>query len=113
MTRHLPLLEKARQWEGTPRMFAMTGVTYAISGNQEKARKALQELVATAKQSYIGRYGIVQIEANLGKRDEAIEWLEKEYLEHANLTFLKVEPCLDDLREDRRFQDLLRRMRLL
>jgi DNA-binding winged helix-turn-helix (wHTH) protein/TolB-like protein/Flp pilus assembly protein TadD len=105
--------KRARQWDGTPRMFAMTGVTYAISGDRANATKALGQLLATSKQSYIGRYGIAEINASLGNRDEALEWLEKEYLEHANLTFLKVEPCLDGLREDPRFTDLLRRMRLL
>jgi hypothetical protein len=105
--------KKARQWDGSPRMFAMTGVTYAISGDRVNATRALRQLLATSKQSYIGRYGIAEINAALGNRDEALAWLEKEYLEHANLSFLKVEPCLDGLREDPRFTDLLRRMRLL
>ena len=105
--------KRAKQWEGTPRMLAMTGVAYALSGDQEKTKRALHELAASSKQSYIGRYGIAEINASLGNRDEALRWLEREYIEHANLSFLKVEPCLDNLREDSRFQDLLRRMRLL
>jgi DNA-binding winged helix-turn-helix (wHTH) protein/TolB-like protein/Flp pilus assembly protein TadD len=105
--------KKANQWEGTPRMLAMTGATYAISGDQEKARTVLHQLATTSKESYIGRYGIAEINAALGNRDEALRCLENEYLKHANLTFLKVEPCLDNLRDTHRFQDLLRRMRLL
>jgi DNA-binding winged helix-turn-helix (wHTH) protein/TolB-like protein/Tfp pilus assembly protein PilF len=104
---------KAKQWDGTPRMFAMIGIAYATSGDREKARRALHELGPMSKQSYIGRYGIAEINASLGNRDEAMAWLEKEYLEHANLTFLKVEPCFDNLGEDPRFRDLLRRMGLL
>jgi DNA-binding winged helix-turn-helix (wHTH) protein/TolB-like protein/Tfp pilus assembly protein PilF len=105
--------KKAKQWDGTPRMIAMIGLTYATSGDRENARRALHELVARSKQSYIGRYGIAEINASLGNRDEALAWLEKEYPEHANLSFLKVEPCLDNLREDPRFRDLLQRMGLL
>jgi len=104
--------KRARQWEGAPRMLAMTGVAYAISGDREKAGRALRELAGISKQSYIARYGIAEINAGLGNRDEAVRWLGKELDEHANLTFLKVEPCLDNLREDPRFRRLLQRMSL-
>ncbi len=51
--------------------------------------------------------------ATLGEKDQAFEWLEKAYQERAGeLIYLKVEPNLDPLRDDPRFQDLLRRMNL-
>jgi tetratricopeptide (TPR) repeat protein len=49
--------------------------------------------------------------ACLGKRDKALEWLEKGYKEHApGMAGIKTEPRLDSLRSDPRFQALLRRM---
>ncbi len=49
----------------------------------------------------------------LDERDQAFEWLEKAYEEHAaDLSFLKTGPLQDPLRDDPRFTDLLLRMNL-
>jgi serine/threonine-protein kinase len=51
--------------------------------------------------------------AQLGERDQALEWLEKAFAERTpGLTGLKTRPYWDPLRDDPRFQDLLRRMNL-
>ncbi len=51
--------------------------------------------------------------AMLGEKDLAIEWLTKAVEERDNyVTWAKVYPLLDPLRDDPRFQDLLRRMNL-
>jgi hypothetical protein len=48
-----------------------------------------------------------------GDHDQAFEWLEKGFEEHAALLVtLKVDPVFDPLRGDPRFTDLIRRMRL-
>ena len=47
----------------------------------------------------------------LGEKDEALQWLEVAYQQRAEwMVLLKVDPCLDGLRPDPRFQDLIRRM---
>ena len=47
----------------------------------------------------------------LGEREEALAWLERGYREREpRMVFLKVEPKWDNLRDDPRFQDLLRRV---
>ncbi|MBA7600622.1 MAG: hypothetical protein GH143_00660 [Calditrichaeota bacterium] len=49
--------------------------------------------------------------AQLGDKDQAFAWLEKAYKEHDGQMYrLKAEPSWDPLRNDPRFQDLLRRM---
>jgi len=49
----------------------------------------------------------------MGDKDQALAWLEKAYQDHSEwLTWAKVEPWMDPLRSDPRFQNLLRRMRL-
>jgi len=49
--------------------------------------------------------------AHLGEKDEAFEQLEKAYEERETIS-LKVDPNFDPIRDDPRFQDLLRRMNL-
>ena len=49
--------------------------------------------------------------AQLGDKDQAFVWLEKAYEKHnGEMLLLKVHPSWDPLRDDPRFQDLLRRM---
>ena len=43
-------------------------------------------------------------------KDKAFEWLEKAYKERIQLWNIKVIPDWDPLRDDPRFQDILRRM---
>jgi hypothetical protein len=51
--------------------------------------------------------------ARLGETDEALKLLQKAYEEHSGwLTFVKVDPELDNLRSDPRFTELLRRINL-
>ncbi len=54
---------------------------------------------------------MVQLYAALGDKQEAFKWLQKAYeARDGQLGFLKVNPFMDSLRSDPRFQDLLRRM---
>ncbi|HEU4433983.1 MAG TPA: serine/threonine-protein kinase [Pyrinomonadaceae bacterium] len=49
--------------------------------------------------------------AQLGNKDEAFKYLEKVYEQHEVwMTYLRVEPRLDPIRDDPRFQDLLKRV---
>jgi hypothetical protein len=49
--------------------------------------------------------------AGLRNLDETFQWLEKSFLERPyNMSFLKVNPELDFLRSDPRYQQLLVRM---
>jgi len=51
--------------------------------------------------------------AGMGDRDRAMAWLEKALAERADgLTWLTVEPMLDEMRSDHRFQDLVRKIGL-
>jgi TolB-like protein/Tfp pilus assembly protein PilF len=51
--------------------------------------------------------------ANLGKKEQALHWLEKAYEDRFMLMiFLKVDPTFDALHPDPRFQELLRRIGL-
>ena len=51
--------------------------------------------------------------ARLGEKEKALYWLEKAFESHTrDLIYMKVEPSYDPLRDDSRFQELLKRLRL-
>jgi hypothetical protein len=72
------------------------------------------ELRARAQNTYVPAYDLALVCVGLGATDEAFEWLDRAYEERCGwLTYLKVEPRMDALRSDPRFNDLLRRLRLM
>jgi hypothetical protein len=87
---------------------------YAMAGRIDEARRRVAELQDARAKRCVEPYGIALGCAGLGDRDGAIEWLEQAYREHSAWLALwgKVDPRLDVLREDGRFQDLLRRLGL-
>ncbi len=59
---------------------------------------------------FVPPYQIALIYNGLDERDKMLELLEKDYEQHdPKMIFLKVEPKWNNLRDDPRFQDLLRR----
>jgi hypothetical protein len=60
---------------------------------------------------YVSPWQIGTLYTRAGKNDEALEWLEKAYqARDQNMPYLGVDPIFDTLRDDPRFQALLRRM---
>ncbi len=87
------------------------GYAYALAGRRDEALRVLSELSGLRKQRYVEAFGIARIYVGLGEKEQALSWLEKAYEEHAVWTvYLKVDPTLNPLRSDPRFQALLRRM---
>jgi len=66
-----------------------------------------------AKRQYVSPTRFARLHARLGETDKAFDWLEKAYQERdGQLIWLKVSQNWDPIRDDPRFQDLLRRMNL-
>lgn len=104
-------LEKAAGFfEGTSRVRGPLGRLYGLAGRETEARALLAELERERQgPSYIAADDIAAIHAGLGETDLAFEWLQRACEERgAALVNLKVEPAFDRLREDPRFQQLLR-----
>jgi tetratricopeptide (TPR) repeat protein len=96
---------------GNPHALGHLGNTYARAGRAREARECLQKLKDRARDEKVGTYEVAFIHAALGEKDQAFEWLEKAYEErNQGLAFLKVDPTLDPLRSDPRFERILRRM---
>ena len=76
------------------------------------SRGLLQEFVKQSDRSFVSPYAIAAGYAFLDEKDLAFQWLEKAYRKRsAGLISIKVDPRLDPLRSDPRFQDFLRRMK--
>jgi tetratricopeptide (TPR) repeat protein len=89
------------------------GNAYARAGNAAEARKTIAQLEEHVRENGVGRYEIALVYAGLGKKQEAFKWLEEAYDAHdVGLLYLKVDPCLDPLRSDPRFDDLMRHVGL-
>lgn len=89
--------------------------TYALakSGKRDEARTSLKELLKLSLTKYISPYNIALIYNALDERDNALEWLERGYAQRdPKMTFLKVEPKWKNLRNEKRFVDLMKRMNL-
>jgi TolB-like protein len=85
---------------------------YARSGRRLEATKILCQILSTrGGAQHPTQTSIAMIYAALGENDEAMVWLEEAYQERAvGLVLFKVDPGFDPLRDDPRFQALLRKM---
>jgi TolB-like protein/Flp pilus assembly protein TadD len=98
---------------GSPLMNAALAQTLATAGRSEKAIQILDDLTTLAKQKYVAPYFFAGIHIGLGEDDRAIEYLEKSYEEHSHwLIYLHLDPSIDSLRSNPRFQDLSQRVGL-
>jgi tetratricopeptide (TPR) repeat protein len=85
----------------------------AESGRKQEARKLLEELKEQSARHYVSPCLFALVHIGLGEKDRAIALLEQCYSERDQwMLYLKVDPHLDDLRSDPRFENLLRRVGL-
>ena len=92
---------------------AALGHAYALYGQREKASEVLRDLRQVASKRYVSGYDLAIVYVGLGENDKALQSLEAAYQEHSSwMLHLKVDPRLDPLRGDPRFQVLLQRVGL-
>jgi serine/threonine-protein kinase len=100
-----------RTW--TPAM-AVLGYLYAKTARADDAKAVLAEFDALARSGrYASGYAIAVIYAGLGDRERALSALEAAYGERSHwLVWLKRDSRLDEIREQPRFRELVRRVGL-
>ena len=92
---------------------AKWGHACGVAGKADEARATLDRLNELSKQIYVSPYDISMVHLGLNELDEAFAWLEKAFEDRSIwLGYLNVEPQLDRLRSDPRFQSLRRRVGL-
>jgi tetratricopeptide (TPR) repeat protein len=98
---------------GAPLHLACLAHAYAVSGKTTEARNLVEELSKQSQQKYVPSYWMGPVCAALGDTGEAFRWLERAYEERDGwIVYLKVDPRLDGLHSDARFETLLRRISL-
>ena len=98
---------------GSPLMRAALAHSYGKAGRTKEALQILDDLTSVAKCKYVAPHFFAGIHIGLGENDLALDCLEQSYEEHSHwLIYLHIDPTMDDLRNEPRFQDLLKRVGL-
>jgi hypothetical protein len=90
----------------------MLGQAYARNGQKGEAQKVLLRLNEEAKSRYVAPYAITLVYLGLGEKERALDELERAY-EGGDTNYLfriKVDPMLDDLRGQPRFEALVQKV---
>jgi serine/threonine protein kinase/tetratricopeptide (TPR) repeat protein len=107
----LEAFQRALQVDRVPILLAMLGHTHAIAGNRSEAENVLTMLRYESESRYVAPYDIALIHVALGDSAAALDELQKAFEDRsAWMVFLEVDPRLDPLRDDGRFQRLVGRL---
>jgi DNA-binding winged helix-turn-helix (wHTH) protein/TolB-like protein len=88
------------------------GQAYALSGRRSEALKEIDKLRELSKHRYVAAYSLALVYTGLGDKDNALAWLERAYDERSTfLIWIRVNPSLDNLRSEPRFETIIKRMR--
>jgi TolB-like protein/Flp pilus assembly protein TadD len=100
---------KAFELSDDPMVLALLAHAEVSIGKQNEARQILAQLTEEAKARYVPEYAFAVIHLGLGEKDQALDWLEKAARDHdvLNSPYFKVNPYLDPLRGDPRFEALV------
>ncbi len=107
-------LQKALELSGrSPGYLAALAQAYAVAGEREQAQELLKELQQRNRKEPVSPLLFAGIYAQLGEKDKAFAELEKAYEKReSNLVYAKEDAAYDNLRDDPRYHDLLRRVGL-
>ena len=103
---------KAAELADDPLVLALLAQGYAKAGQRDEALKLPAQLEQLAAKRYVGLCSFALVHLGLGEKEKASDDLERAYRERTDpyITAIKVDPILDPLRGERRFQQLVARM---
>lgn len=85
---------------------------YAAGRRKQKANETFRRLHELSSRSFVPPISFGFAYAGLGRKAEALDWIERAVNERSAFTIVTLTPFLEDLRGEPRFQPLLRRMNL-
>jgi TolB-like protein/Tfp pilus assembly protein PilF len=99
---------KSVELDDDPFVLALLGQAYARAGQHDEANRILTQLNQEAKTRYVSAYGVGLVYLGLGDKNRAMDELERAYRENdgGNVYNIRVDPLLDDLRGNPRFEAL-------
>ena len=82
-----------------------------VKGGYSAALQSVAELmIKRSKTKYVTPWQIATLYTRAGMKKEALDWFEKAYEVHdPNMPYLNIDPIFDDLRNDPRFKDLIKK----
>lgn len=94
-----------------PSYLGELGYAHAVAGQEDEAKNILSRMKSFAGDQYAAPSQLAAIYAGLGEKDQAFELLEQAYEErNPIMAYIRAEPCFDPLRDDPRYEQLVRRM---
>jgi serine/threonine protein kinase/Tfp pilus assembly protein PilF len=100
-------------WQGGAMGLGSLGHALAVLGQREKAMAIVEEMETAANQRYVSPFYLGMIHVGLGDHDRAFSCLEDALQQRSSCMMnLRVDPQLDPLRSDPRFERLLREVGL-
>jgi len=89
------------------------GYTLAAAGRQSEARKILRRLEERSERAFVPAYNLAIIHIALNEEEVAMRYMQQAFEDHDwALVVLAVEPRVDPLRRDPRFQEILAKLNL-
>lgn len=93
-----------------PIIRASMGHAFAVAGRKAEAEATFAELAQMAVRRYVSPYDFAVLFCGLRDIDAAFSWLERALVDRSTwMVFLRVDRRLDPIRNDPRFEDLIRR----
>jgi hypothetical protein len=91
----------------------MLGIAFAKLGQRRKAMEQLKHIETSEYPGFSLDYEVAALAAAVGENGRAIKYLEKSYAyRDTSILFLNVDPLMDPLRSNVRFQGLLTKLNL-
>src|SRR5438105_4095365 len=108
LTEAIAEYQKAVELDDDPQALAFLGQAQARIGQHDEAQKILSRMTEDAKSRYVSAYSFALMFIALGDKERAIDALERAYREGAanDIITIKVDPMLDSLHGDPRFEAL-------
>jgi TolB-like protein/DNA-binding winged helix-turn-helix (wHTH) protein/Tfp pilus assembly protein PilF len=105
--------QSATRLDDSPFILALLVEIHALARNRSEAMKGLQDMEQLTRKRYVCSYEVATAYTLLREKDQAFRWFDKAVEDRSDcMVMLAVDPRLDSLRSDPRFQDLQRRVGL-
>ena len=104
--------EKAKQLSDDPFVATLRAAAKTRAGDKSAALQTLADLDKISQHRQVLSYWRALLYLSLNNKDEALRWLEQGFIERdgGNIGWIKVDPLLDPLRGDPRFETLVQKV---
>src|SRR5438094_4460086 len=104
--------EKAKQLGDNPLVSTLWAQAKAHAGDKDAALRMLSDLDKMSQHREVVGYLRTLLYLSLNNKDEALRWLEQDFEERdgSNISWIKVDPLLDPLHGDPRFESLVQKV---